>query len=129
MPARGCLVSFPPRGRRSEMRPQPSSDWPIDTLGFEVFLEAGRSPFAAETAVLVAPKGAVRVGPTRTAVDMHHAGAKALRQQEPVLRIGSPHRTGQSIWGVIGDGGRFVIGAERDDHADWAEDLFASDAH
>ena len=74
------------------------------------------SAFAADAGVLVAAERGARVDGVE--VDAEGAGADLLGDRDATFDVGGPHRTGQAVVGVVGDGDGLVdvvVGDDRDD--------------
>src|SRR6478752_6942666 len=95
-----------------------------DEFGFQVFLEAGHTHFAADPGLLVATEGRVRRVPD-AAVDVDGADPQPRRHRLGAVVVAAEHRARQAVRGIIGDAYRVVVAVVGDHRQYRAEDLLA----
>src|SRR5271155_3026950 len=83
---------------------------------------------AADARLLVAAEGRADVE-FQVSVDPNSSGLERARYFMGAADIAGPDRGGQPVGSIIALEDRVVFVLERDDRGDWAEDLFAGDAH
>src|ERR1700761_928852 len=92
---------------------------------FEVLLEAIGAELAANSRLPVATKGRYRI--EGTPVDDHAPGSHPPRHGHGPIAVLTPHRTGQPVAAVVGDGDGVVIVPVRDEADHRAKDFFLRD--
>ena len=97
-----------------------------DHPGVEILLEAVPAVLPAEAGLLHAAEGRVDT-PPRGAVQVHGAGADPPPDPQGPFGRRAPHRAGQPVDRVVGDGDRLLLGVVGDDGEDGAEDLLLGD--